>query len=172
MNSHVQNAIPQILLIVGRSGSGKTTLLERLIPELRGRGYRIGTIKHVHGFDIDHEGKDSWRHKEAGADAVVVSSPEKLALIKDVESEETLDNIALKYFQDVHIILAEGYKSEGRPKIEVYRSAAHATRVCEGDKHLVAFVSDSGLDPGVPCFAPDDIKGLADFVEKRFLLSS
>jgi molybdopterin-guanine dinucleotide biosynthesis protein B len=172
MNSEVQNTTPPIVLIVGRSDSGKTTLLERLIPELRVRGYRVGTIKRAHSFDIDHEGKDSWRHKHAGAHSVAVSSQNKLALIKDVETEETLDNIALRYFRDVQIILAEGYKREKRPKIEVYRSEAHAKSVCEGDEHLVAFVSDSGLDLGVPCFGLDDVQGLADFVEEKFLLSS
>ena len=168
-----KDAIPPIISIVGKSDAGKTTLLERLVPELRARGYRIGTIKHdVHGFEIDHEGKDSWRHKQAGACAVVISSPNKVALVKDVETEETLDSLASKYFHDVDIILTEGYKKGNKPKIEVFRSQVHNTPFCKGDKNLVALVSDTSLDLGVPRFELDDIKGLADLLEKRFLIKS
>lgn len=168
-----KDAIPPIISIVGKSDAGKTTLLERLVPELRARGYRIGTIKHdMHGFDIDHEGKDSWRHKQAGASTVVISSPKKVALVKDVETEETLDGLASKYFRDVDIILTEGYKKEDKPKVEVFRSQVHKAPLCKGDKNLVAFVSDTSLDLGVPHFELDDIKGLADLLEKRFLIKS
>jgi len=165
--------MPPIVSIVGKSDAGKTTLLERLVPELRARGYRIGTIKHnVHGFDIDHKGKDSWRYKQAGAHTVAISSPTKVALVKDVETEETIDRLASKYFQDVDIILTEGYKKEDRPKIEVFRSQVHETPLCKGDEHLVALVSDTSLDLGVPRFELHDIKGLANFLEKRFLVKS
>ena len=165
--------MPPIVSIVGKSNAGKTTLLERLVPELRQRGYRIGTIKHnVHGFDIDLEGKDSWRHKQAGAHTVVISSPKKIALVKDVEAEESPDSLASKYFQDVDIILTEGYKKQDKPKIEVFRSQMDGRPLCKGDEHLVALVSDTSLDLCVPRFDLDDIKGLADFVEKRFLVKS
>jgi molybdopterin-guanine dinucleotide biosynthesis protein B len=165
--------MPPIVSIVGKSEAGKTTLLERLVPELTARGYRIGTIKHdVHGFDIDHRGKDSWRHKQAGAHTVAISSPKKVAVVKDVETEETLDSLSSKYFQDVDIILTEGYKKEDRPKIEVFRSQVHETPLCREDQHLVALVSDTSLDIGVPRFGLRDMKGLADFVEKRFLVKS
>ncbi|NVL89870.1 MAG: molybdopterin-guanine dinucleotide biosynthesis protein B [Desulfobacterales bacterium] len=164
---------PPIVSIVGKSEAGKTTLVERLVSELRVRGYCIGTIKHnVHGFDIDHEGKDSWRHKQAGAHTVAVSSSKKVAVVKDVETEETLDGLASKYFQDVDIILTEGYKKKQRPKIEVFRGQVHETPLCKGDKHLMVFVSDIDLDMGVPRFELNDIKGLGDFVEKRFLMKS
>jgi len=165
--------MPPIVSIVGKSDTGKTTLLEKLVPELRARGYRIGTIKHdVHDFDIDHRGKDSWRHKQAGAHTVAISSPTKVALVKDVETEETLDSLASKYFQDVDIILTEGYKKEDKPKIEVFRSQVHETPLCKGDEHLVALVSDTSLDLDVPSFELDDTKGLADFLEKRYLMES
>ncbi|MBW2565556.1 MAG: molybdopterin-guanine dinucleotide biosynthesis protein B [Deltaproteobacteria bacterium] len=150
--------MPPIVSIVGKSDAGKTTLLEKLVRELKKRGYRIGTIKHdVHGFDIDHEGKDSWRHKE---------------LVKDVESEEPLDSLASKYFQDVDIILTEGYKKESKPKIEVFRSQVHEKPLCKEDENLVALVSDTSLDLDAPCFELDDTKGLADFLEERFLMES
>jgi len=159
-----------MISIVGKSGTGKTTLLEKLVPELTERGYRVGTVKHdIHGFDIDYEGKDSWRHKQAGARTVVISSPQKVAVVKDVETEETLDSLAKKYLQDVDLILTEGYKKEDKPKIEILRSQVHETPLCLEDENLVAFVSDVSLDVGVPCFDLYDTKGLADFVEKRFL---
>ena len=162
-----------IISIVGKSGSGKTTLIERLVPELIARGYRIGTIKHgPHDFEIDHEGKDSWRHKHAGADTVVISSAKKVAMVKDVQTEETLDSLASKYFQEVDIILAEGYKRENMPKIEVFRSQAHSKPLCKRDDRLVAVVSDTSLDLEVPRFELDDIKGIADLVEERFLMKS
>jgi molybdopterin-guanine dinucleotide biosynthesis protein MobB len=164
--------MPPIVSIVGKSDAGKTTLLERLVPELKQRGYRIGTIKHdVHGFDIDHEGKDSWRHKHAGAQTVVISSPRKVAVIKDVETEETIDALAKKYFQDVDIILTEGYKREDKPKIEVFRSKMHDKPLCKEDGRLVAMVSDIPLDLGVPRFDLDNINGLADLIEQRFLVT-
>ena len=87
-----------IISIVGKSNSGKTTLIENLIPELTKRGYRVATIKHnVHGFDIDHEGKDSWRHKKAGAFATVIACPTRIALIEDIDHDQTLDEIRDKY---------------------------------------------------------------------------
>jgi molybdopterin-guanine dinucleotide biosynthesis protein B len=163
-------AMPAIVSIVGNSDAGKTTLLEKLVAELTARGYRVGTVKHdIHGFDIDHEGKDSWRHKQAGAHTVVISSPMKVAVVKDAETEETLDGLASKYFQDVDLILTEGYKKEDKPKIEIFRSRVHKTPLLGGNEHLAALVSDTRLDLGVPLFDLDDTAGLADFVERTFL---
>jgi molybdopterin-guanine dinucleotide biosynthesis protein B len=170
MHPEESGAMPPIVSIVGNSDAGKTTLLEKLIAELTARGYRVGTVKHdVHGFDIDHEGKDSWRHKQAGAHTVVISSSVKVAIVKDAEREETLDDLASKYFQDVDLILTEGYKREDKPKIEIFRSGVHETPLFEGDERLAALVSDTSLDSGVPLFDLDDTEGLADFVEKTFL---
>ena len=93
-----------IISIVGKSDSGKTTLIEKLVPELTRRGYRVATVKHdVHGFEVDREGKDSWRHKQAGAHTVVISSPQKIALIRDVEKDSTLDEIRRRWVQDVDL---------------------------------------------------------------------
>jgi molybdopterin-guanine dinucleotide biosynthesis protein B len=95
-----------IVSIVGKSGSGKTTLIEKLVPELTRRGHRVATVKHdVHGFEVDREGKDSWRHKKAGAHTVVISSPEKAALIRDVERDLNLAEIRDKLIQEVDLIL-------------------------------------------------------------------
>lgn len=161
-----------ILSIVGKSDSGKTTLIEKLVPELTRRGYRVATVKHdVHGFEVDREGKDSWRHKQAGAHTVVISSPDKVALIRDVEKDLTLDEIRDKLIQDVDLILSEGYKKDVQPKIEIFRKEKHKELLCTKKDHLVAIASNKKFDIGVPCFGLEDMKRLGDFVEKEFLRS-
>jgi molybdopterin-guanine dinucleotide biosynthesis protein B len=169
----VKNGLPPIISIVGKSDAGKTTLLEKFVPELTERGYRVGTIKHdVHGFDIDHEGKDSWRHKQAGACTVVISSPRKVAVVKDVDDEQGLDHLLSKYFRDADIVITEGYKREAKPKIEIFRSEVHDSPLCTNDENLVAIVSDAMIDLQVPRFGLEDISGLADLVEAKFCLRS
>jgi molybdopterin-guanine dinucleotide biosynthesis protein B len=161
---------PPLVSIVGKSGAGKTTLLEKLVRMFRKRGYRVGTIKHtVHGFDMDHEGKDSRRHKSAGAMTVVISSPRRLGVIRDVAQEEPLDVLAQTYFSDMDLILAEGYKKANKPKIEVFRRQAHKEPLCKTDPNLIAMVSDVSLDTHVPCFGLEDIERIADLVEETFL---
>jgi len=159
-----------IISIVGKSDSGKTTFIEKLVPELVRRGYRIATVKHdVHGFEVDREGKDSWRHKQAGAHTVIISSPTKVALIRDVEKDLRLDEIRDKLVQDVDLILSEGYKKDVQPKIEIFRTEKHKELLCTKEDNLAAIVSDREFDVGVSCFFLDDIKGVADFIEKKFL---
>jgi len=161
-----------IISIVGKSDSGKTTLIEKLIPELTRRGYRIATVKHdIHGFEVDQEGKDSWRHKQAGAHTVVISSPNKVALIRDVGKDLTLDEIREKLIEDVDLILSEGYKKDVQPKIEILRKEKHRELLCTKEDNLVAIISDKKFDIGVSCFFLDDIKGVADFIERKFLKS-
>ncbi len=161
-----------IISIVGKSDSGKTTLIEKLVPQLTRRGYRVATVKHdMHGFEVDREGKDSWRHKQAGAHTVVISSPQKVALIRDVEKDLTLDEIRERWIQDVDLILSEGYKRDVQPKIEVFRKEKHKKLLCTKKDNLVAVVSDQKLRVGVPCFDLEDMKGLSNFIEKEFLKS-
>ncbi len=161
-----------IISIVGKSDSGKTTLIEKLVPVLTQRGYRVATVKHdVHGFEVDREGKDSWRHKQAGAHTVVISSPNKVALIRDVEKDLTLDEIRGKMILDVDLILSEGYKKDVQPKIEIFRKEKHKELLCAKEDHLVAIVSNQKFNVGVPCFDLDDMEGLSNFVEKEFLKS-
>ncbi|MEA3428291.1 MAG: molybdopterin-guanine dinucleotide biosynthesis protein B [Thermodesulfobacteriota bacterium] len=158
--------MPPIISIVGKSGSGKTTLIEKIIPELKRRGHKIGTVKHAyHGFDIDQKGKDSWRHKEAGADMVIVASPGKIAMVKDVNSEslECLE----EYFNDMDIIIVEGYKREKQPKIEILRSSTHKKPLCGKDNNLIALVTDANIDLKVPKFGLEEIDSLVDFIEKN-----
>jgi molybdopterin-guanine dinucleotide biosynthesis protein B len=161
-----------IISIVGKSDSGKTTLIEKLVPELTRRGYRVATVKHdVHGFEVDREGKDSWRHKQAGAHTVIISSSQKIALIRDVEKDSTLDEIRRRWVQDVDLLLSEGYKKDVQPKIEVFRKEKHKKLLCTKKDHLIAIVSDRKFNVGVPCFHLEDMKGLSNFIEKEFLKS-
>ena len=161
-----------IISIVGKSDSGKTTLIEKLVPELTRRGYRVATIKHdMDRFEVDREGKDSWRHKQAGAHTVVISSPQKIALIRDVERDLKLEEIRDKLIQDVDLILTEGYKKDVQPKIEVFREEKHKELLCTKEDNLVGIVSNKTFDIGVSCFFLDDMKGLADYIERRFLAS-
>ncbi|MDW7649824.1 MAG: molybdopterin-guanine dinucleotide biosynthesis protein B [Bacillota bacterium] len=158
-----------IVAVVGRSGSGKTTLLCGLIPELKRRGYRVATIKHdVHGFDIDKPGKDTWKHAQAGADTVVISSPWKVAMIEKMEQELTLDEVIAK-ISNTDIILSEGYKKNNKPKIEIFRSGVHEKPLCTKEDNLLAIVSDISPDLGVPVFNTDDYAGMADIIEKEIL---
>ncbi|RJQ39121.1 MAG: molybdopterin-guanine dinucleotide biosynthesis protein B [Nitrospiraceae bacterium] len=157
-----------IISVVGKSNVGKTTLLEKLLIELKKRGYRVATIKHdVHGFNIDQPGKDTWRHAQAGADTVIISSPAKVALISRVEQEKTLDQVAAMAV-DVDIIFTEGYKQENKPKIEVFRSGVYDELLCEPHE-LIAIASDLQFDNGVPCFGLDDAAGLVDLIEKLYM---
>jgi molybdopterin-guanine dinucleotide biosynthesis adapter protein len=159
-----------IISIAGKSNTGKTTLLEKLLPELTGRGYRVATIKHnAHGFEIDHEGKDSWRHKKAGARLTIISSPRRIALIEDVDRDIPVDEIREKYIHDVDLILTEGYKGNPFPKIEVFRSELNSELLSEKDNNLLAVASDIKLDIDVPCFNINDAPGIVDLIEKTFL---
>jgi molybdopterin-guanine dinucleotide biosynthesis protein B len=151
---------------------GKTTLLEKLIPELKRRGYRVATVKHHAdpGFEIDQPGKDTWRHARAGSDHVVIAAPDKVASIRRVDRELTLDEIVAG-ITDVDIILTEGYKWAGKPQIEVIRSVRSREPICNPDE-LIALATDVRFDLNVPQFDLDDAASLADLIEQRFLSPS
>lgn len=162
--------MPSIISIVGRKKSGKTTFLEKVISEIRRRGYKVAAIKHtVHSFDIDHEGKDSWRLKKAGACTVIISSPKKVAIVKDVPDDQPLDVLASGYLEDADIILTEGYRKRDKPKIEIYRKDFQQKLLYKGDGQLIAIVSDVPFDMGVPCFDPRDSQKIVDWLEEKFL---
>jgi len=155
---------------IGSSGSGKTTLLEKLIPELTGRGLKVGTIKHhIHDFDMDRKGKDSWRHKQAGASISMISSPNRIGMVMDVDHDYNPYELA-PLFCNIDIVLSEGYKYKDVPKIEVYRPETHKDILLKDDKNLVALVSDVPVDLDLPRFLTRDIKELADFLIDYFEL--
>ena len=154
-----------IVTIVGKSGSGKTTFIEKLIPELIRRGYRVGTVKHhLHDFEIDQPGKDSWRHARAGATTTIIASPQKVAMIKHATAEMPLEEMRTRFFDDVDVIVAEGYKSVRQPKIEIFRAAVHERPLFAHDAELIAMVTDTPFSIGVPCFGLEDIAPCVDFL--------
>ena len=168
MLNHKESTMTPIICIVGRSQTGKTTLLEKLIPVLKGRGYRIGTIKHSHHvFDFDQVGKDSWRHKDAGAETVIIASPGKIAMVKN-DHEGTLKSLQT-YFSDLDLVITEGYKGAREPKIEVVRAARHTEPLLADDPNLIAVATDVELAMNVPVFGLEDVEHLADFIEKNYL---
>ncbi|MDA3895598.1 MAG: molybdopterin-guanine dinucleotide biosynthesis protein B [Desulfobacteraceae bacterium] len=167
-----------IILIVGYSDAGKTTLVEKLVPELKRKDYRVGTIKNSHHeLNFDKKGKDSWRHFESGADAVVVASVDKIVMIrrketKDADSHAQLSFIE-KHLTDMDVIIAEGYKNAGFSKIEVFRPQTHdEVPVCLNDDMLIAIVADVDLNISVPVFGLEESARLAAFIEQKFLMAS
>jgi molybdopterin-guanine dinucleotide biosynthesis protein B len=154
-----------VVSLVGKSGVGKTTVLERIIGELKRRGYRVGTVKHdVHGFEVDRPGKDSWRHAQAGSDVVVISGSRRLALIRRLAEETPLDEV-VKLMPDVDIVITEGYKRGDKPKIEVTRAERGRELLCQADE-LIAIMTDYPVDMPVPQFPLDDPAGVVDLLEE------
>ena len=168
--SHRPNRVHPIVSIVGNSGVGKTTLIEKLIPEFTARGFRVGTIKHdVHGFQMDKPGKDSWRHKQAGASTAIISSPHQIGMVMDVDYDHPPAEL-VHLLSNTDIVLLEGYKRAKNPKIEIFRPEVHAEPVCANDEYLIAVVSNAPAKMGAEQFSLDDIKGLAEFILKYFHL--
>ena len=157
-----------VFSVVGRSNTGKTTLLEKLIPMLKSRGLRIGTVKHHAGnFEIDKEGKDSYRHKKAGANIAMITSPEKLALVADAREDMTLSELARQYMHDVDLIITEGYKREHMPKLEVYVYQEGLEPVARHDPDVIAIAADRLIDAHVPVFLRDDPEPIVDFIIEK-----
>ena len=163
----------KVVSFVAKSGTGKTTLLEKVIAQLKERGYKVGVVKHdAHRFDIDHPGKDSYRLTAAGADTMLISSPEKLALVKRHAESPPIEELLPTYFSDMDIVLTEGFKKSSMPKIEINRQERSATLLCRGEEHdptLVAVASDAKLELDVPVLDLNDAAAVADFIEERFL---
>ena len=164
-------AIP-ILSFVGRSNSGKTTLIERVIPELVRAGYKVATVKHAgHGFDLDTEGKDSWRHKRAGASSVLVLSKGSMAMFADVSDQMNVEEVRDRFLDHTYdLIIAEGWKHEHYPKIVIVREQIGEIQV--STEGLLAVVSDKAVNLSVPLFGLDDVGGVAELIMKQFPRSS
>ena len=152
--------------IAGWSGSGKTTLLEKLIPQLTARGLKVAVIKHAHhGFDIDRPGKDSYRHREAGASEVLLSCNDRWALMHERRdgSDVTLDDL-LARLAPCDLVLVEGFKQEPIPKLEVYRPEIGKPPLFPERSDIVAVASNVALATSLPRLALDDVAAIADFV--------
>ncbi|MEO5672281.1 MAG: molybdopterin-guanine dinucleotide biosynthesis protein B [Ramlibacter sp.] len=138
----------KVVAFAGFSGSGKTMLVERLIPALKLRGLRVSVVKHAHHkFDIDHPGKDTWRHREAGAFEVVVASDKRLALMREFErpARQTVHQLIAELYEGVDWVLVEGFKESSLLKIEVWRAASAKPALYPEDAFIVAIATDSPL---------------------------
>ena len=157
----------RIFGLAGWSGSGKTTLMVKLVPELTGRGLGVSTMKHAHHtFDIDRSGKDSYRHRAAGATEVMVTSASRWALIHEHRGapEPAIEDL-VAHMTPVDLLIVEGFKHDAHPKLEVHRPANGKPLLCTGDPHVVAVASDAPLDGvGVPVIDLDDVPAIADFI--------
>ena len=158
--------------IAGYSGSGKTTLLEKLIPVLTARGLKVSVIKHAHhGFDIDRPGKDSYRHREAGASEVLLACNDRWALMHErrTEAETTLSEL-LGRLSPCDLVLIEGFKHEPVPKLEVYRPENGKPPLFPERNDIVAVASDAALETALPVLPLNDMNAIADFVMARLNL--
>jgi len=156
----------RIIGIAGWSGSGKTTLLTRVIPRLVTDGLKVSTLKHAHhAFDIDHEGKDSWRHRQAGAHEVMVASSRRWALMHELRDapEPSLDELAAR-LSPVDLLLVEGWKRHPHPKIEVYRAALGKPLLYPEDPWVVAIASSEKLSAPIPLLPLGDPAAVAAFI--------
>ncbi len=146
-----------IISIAGKQNAGKTTLIRTLIPELKERGYRVGTLKYnIKEFKIDHEGKDTYKYYHSGADSVALTSQDKIAVIKRVTDSPGTSEIITKYFNDVNIVLVEGHRGEDYPRIKIVES-----KETETDNELI-LIRES---PETKCFSTEDTNKALDFIE-------
>jgi molybdopterin-guanine dinucleotide biosynthesis protein B len=157
----------KVIGVAGFKNAGKTTLVERLVRELTKRGYRVSTVKHAHhSFDIDHEGRDSFRHRHAGASEVAVISGQRWAIIHESreEPEPSFASI-LEKLAPADLVIVEGYKHGGHDKIEVRNLALDHPRLAGDDPTIVAIAANGTVgDAPVPVFDRDHVEALADFI--------
>ena len=156
----------KIFGVVGYKNTGKTGLMERLVTEIAGRGLTVSTIKHAHhSFDVDHEGKDSFRHRAAGASQVLLSSNNRWALMSELRGndEPKLEDLLAK-LNPVDLVLIEGYKRDGHTKIETYRAQTNGSLLAPNDPTILAVAADCPVSVEQPVFDLDDTKSIANFI--------
>ena len=152
--------------IVGWKNAGKTGLMERLVTEVTSRGFTVSTVKHAHhSFDVDHPGKDSFRHREAGASQVLLASRNRIALMHELrgDPEPSLKEL-LTQLAPVDLVLVEGYKRDAHPKIEAHRAVTGNPLIAPDDPTVRGVASDTPLHLDLPVFDLDDTKAVADFI--------
>ncbi len=155
--------------VTGWKNSGKTGLMERLVAEFSARGFSVSTIKHAHHrFDVDHPGKDSFRHREAGAKEVLLASRNRFALMHELrdDAEPTLEQLLAK-LMPVDLVLIEGYKRDRHPKIEAHRKETRQDLIAPTDDTIRAVASNDTLSLGKPVFDLDDTQAIADFIQSE-----
>jgi molybdopterin-guanine dinucleotide biosynthesis adapter protein len=161
------------LIVVGITGwknAGKTTLTEKLVAHFAQRGLKVATVKHAHhAFDIDHEGTDSWRHRKAGAQEVAIVSSNRWAVMHELENEKEppLQDV-ISRLSPCDLVIVEGYKREGHPKIEVRRGST-SEKLAPGDVSIFAIAADHDIqDSPVPVFDLNDVFAIANIISARF----
>lgn len=156
--------------IVGWKNSGKTTLVERLVSEITGRGFSVSTVKHAHhAFDVDHKGKDSFRHRVAGASEVLLASRNRWALMHEIrdDAEPPLSEL-LEKLSPVDLVLIEGYKRDSHAKVEAHRAETKQGLLASEDATVTAVASNYVVDGlSVPQFDLDDVTGIASYILKE-----
>ncbi len=149
---------------------GKTTLIEKLIPVLKSKGYKIGSLKYTtQDHEFDTPGKDSYRHAQAGAESTLILSPTKMALFSQSLRSKDLDQILKFVFSDCDLVIGEGFKDSPFPKIEVFDTRKHPGLLCSPDDNLIAVTGDADPSSGVPYFSSDQLDSLIEFIKARFL---
>ncbi len=152
--------------VVGWKNAGKTGLMERLVAEICGRGYKVSTVKHAHHvFDVDQPGKDSYRHRSAGATEVLLASRKRFALMHELraEEEQTLEMLLAK-LAPVDLVLIEGYKRDAHPKVEAFRAETGNPLIARDDPTVRAVASDTEMALDRPVFDLNDTRAIADFI--------
>jgi molybdopterin-guanine dinucleotide biosynthesis adapter protein len=163
----------RIIGVCGFKNSGKTTLVEKLVKHLSGLGYQISTVKHAHhDFDIDHEGRDSFRHRKAGASEVAVVSQNRFAIMNELRGAEppSLDEILAK-LSPCDLVIVEGYKRDTHDKIEVRNLELDHPVLAGDDTTIIAVAANGDLTATVPVFNRDDVAALAGFILQHVGLS-
>jgi len=160
---------PPLVSVAGFSNSGKTTLISRLIEVFSGQGLKVAAIKHArHGFDMDHPGKDTQKHRNAGAYGVLVAAADQFAVIRDIDTEPSPLDLACLYFPDADLVLVEGYKTAEIPKM-VIAQVPEDFAAFENDPFVIAVVGHPFNSSPLPFFHRDDVSAIADFIQKRFI---
>ena len=160
-----------ISFVAAASGSGKTTLIEKIVTILKSKGLRVAVIKHASaGYDLDKPGKDSWRFQQAGADTVLLFGPGKMAIMKKLHVDPSLDELE-RMAGDADVVIMEGYRKKGAHRIEVFRSGVSGdTPLCRDDPSYAALVSDTPFNVPVPRFELNDVEGIVKFIRERFVV--
>ena len=160
-----------VSFVAASSNSGKTTLIEKVVRILKSRGLRVAVVKHASkGFELDREGKDSWKFRRAGADAVVLIGPGDMAVMKSIDRQPTNDELGT-IIGNVDLVIQEGFKAASGEKIEVFREGVSGEQpMCMKDSSFLALVSDRRIDAGIPWFSLDDAGGIATFLAAKFEL--